>query len=478
MRIIGLLFLAGLLSTGQGAELPRIKVAADQRGFVAESGTPFLPVGMTYFRPYTGWAPQVWKKFDAEATARDFKRLKELGFNCVRVFLSYGSFCTNSGSLLPEGLEKFDQFLHAAEEAGIYVHPAGLDHWEGPPTWPTGIEEEQNLLALEWFWKSFAARYRGRSVIFAYDLKNEPEVGWDNPSLRQGWNEWLKQKQLDPGALGKAWGITNELKSGEIPTPVQATNLGAVAMGAYQDFREHLADEWTRRQAAAIKAADPTALVTVGLIQWSVPALLPAGPRHYSAFRPQRQAPWLDFLEIHFYPLERGVFGYRNEEEELANLAYFEAVMREVVKPGKPVVVAEFGWYGGGKPTFGGGGIPASTQEQQAKYCRRLVQASAGLACGWLNWGMYDHPGAGDCTELIGLFTADGKLKAWGSEFSRLARSYQGKRLAEPHLGLRPALDWDACVLTAQAGNDFRRLYFQAFMKDQPRLAQFPLESK
>ena len=27
-------------------------------------------------------------------------------------------------------------------------------------------------------------------------------------------------------------------------------------------------------------------------------------------------------------------------------------VVREVARPGKPVVLAEFGWYGGGKPKF------------------------------------------------------------------------------------------------------------------------------
>ena len=83
----------------------------------------------------------------------------------------------------------------------------------------------------------------------------------------------------------------------------------------YQRFRESIAGEWTRRQAAAIRAADPEALVTVGLIQWSVPLNL-AGPWHYAAFRPRQIAPWLDFLEVHFYPLDGGVYHYENAEAE------------------------------------------------------------------------------------------------------------------------------------------------------------------
>ena len=90
---------------------------------------------MNYYRPGTGWAPQVWKQFDAEATRKDFARMKELGINCVRVFLTYHSFYTDPGVLKKEGLEKFDQFLGLAEQAGIYVHPTGPDHWEGPPNW-------------------------------------------------------------------------------------------------------------------------------------------------------------------------------------------------------------------------------------------------------------------------------------------------------------------------------------------------------
>ena len=126
-----------------------------------------MPFGVSYYRPGTGWAPQVWKKFDAEATRKDFTRMKELGVNCARVFLSYGSFYHEPGVLDTNGLAKFDQFLDIAEEAGIHVHPTGPDMWEGPPEWPVGgIGDERTLGALEAFWKMFAARYRGLRTSF------------------------------------------------------------------------------------------------------------------------------------------------------------------------------------------------------------------------------------------------------------------------------------------------------------------------
>ena len=449
--------------------LPKIRLSSDGRTFQTAEGRPFVPFGVNYFRPGTGWAPKVWKQFDLEATRQDFKRMKELGVNCVRVFLTYGSFHMEPGRLDPEGLARFDQFLAIAEQAGIYVHPTGPDHWEGLPSWARGdrIADESVLTALEPFWKLFAARYRGRNVIFAFDLLNEPEVGWGTPPMGPKWNRWLEQRYGTTEKLRTAWGSTNTaLRLGSVPAPKPADSLGSRELLDYQGFREEVADEWTRRQAVAIKSADPDALVTVGLIQWSVPALLP-GVRHYSAFRPDRQARWLDFLEIHFYPLARGAYEYRGDEDEARNLAYLESVVREAARPGKAVVVAEFGWYGGGKPRFDRGAHPAATEEQQSRWCRRLVETTHGLAVGWLNWGFYDHPEARDCTQFTGLLTADGKAKAWGRTFQDLAKSLNNGTLPAPRIGPRPDLDWDLCVTSTKAGADFREQYLRRFQNDR-----------
>ena len=455
-------------SAGQPQAVAKIKIARDSRTFVTSKGQPFVPFGVTYYRPGTGWAPQVWKKFDAEATRQDFQRMKALGVNCVRVFLTYGSFYSIAGKLNPEGIEKFDRFLELAEEVGIYIHPTGPDHWEGLPDWgPVGIEEDQTLEALESFWKLFAARYRGRNVVFAYDLKNEPEVPWDTPTLKRKWNAWLRAKYLSTPAVARAWDAAEVPEFGNVPIPPQADHLRDHRLLDYQMFREDVADEWTRRQVAAIKSVDPKALVTVGLIQWSVPCLLPGSVRYYAGFRPQRQAKYLDFMEVHFYPFARGAFEYASEADELANLAYLEAVVREVAECGKPVVVAEFGWYGGGKPRFDGGKHPAATQEQHARYCRRAVETSAGMATGWLNWGLFDQPEAGDCSELTGLLTATGETKAWGRAFTELAARYSGTKLPASRLGSRPDLDWDACLTSTAAAREFQESYLKAFLTDK-----------
>ncbi len=222
-----------------------------------------------------------------------------------------------------------------------------------------------------------------------------------------------------------------------------------------------MARDWVRRQVSAIKAVDSHRLVTIGLVQWSIPTLLPT-VSHYSGFRPSMLAPFLDFLEVHFYPLEHGFYSYSSPDEEARNLAYLEGVLREVAAPGKPVVLEEFGWYGGGHLTIDQGRHPAATEQQQAGWDTHVVRVSRGLATGWLNWGLYDQPEANDVSQLTGLLTADGKIKAWGKEFTRLSKEYGARRIPA-RKAARPTLDWDACVTDTTAGDRYREAYYGSY---------------
>lgn len=426
---------------------PKIRVDRARHGFVDATGKPFVPFGVSYYRPGTGWAPQLWKQFDADATRRDFALLKKQGVNVVRVFISYGSFFTEPGKLNPEGLAKFDQLLELADEAGIYVHPTGPDHWEGVPAWIQELQipdldgNEPAMKALEEYWRLFVTRYRGRSTIWAYDLKNEPVVAWDTPYLRTHWEEWRKSRK-------------QEVVS--IPDKSKSTSPN---LADYQHFRESIGEKYIARLSKAIHAADPDALVTVGLIQWSVPAQR-LKPDQYAAFRPSLLARHLDFMELHFYPLAKDDYQYGGAEAETANLAVLEAMARECAKPGLPLVIAEFGWYGGGAPKPG---FRPATEEQQAEWCRHLIETTEPMACGWLNWGMNDNPQAAeDISKLTGLFTADGKEKAWGHTFHELAQRFQNQ---PPVFALpdRADLPWERCLADGNEMTAFQKAYLESF---------------
>jgi hypothetical protein len=305
--------------------------------------------------------------------------------------------------------------------------------------------------------------------VFAYDLLNEPTVAWDTPAMRSRWNEWLGSTYGSAEKTAEAWSVpVQQIRWGDEAPPPKDEAMSSRRLLDYQRFREHVADNWTRRQTAAIKQVDPAALVTVGLIQWSVPALLPGSVSHYSAFRPQRQAPLVDFMEIHFYPLASGFYEYKDPGDELHNLAYLESVVGEVAKTGKPVIVAEFGWYGGGPLTIGNG-HPHASEEDQARWCRRVVEVTQGLATGWLNWGFYDTPEARDVSQRTGMLTADGQMKAWGRQFQVLSQQMVGRHLPAADLGPRPALDWERCVTRSKAADEFCEQYFEAYRQQEQR---------
>lgn len=459
--------LALILLVPAQAALPKVKISPDGRSFITANGQPFVPFGINYYRPGTGWAPQVWKKWDAEATRRDFQLMRSYGVNCVRVFLSYGSQYDKPGELNGEGLAKLDEFMAIAEEHGIYVHPTGPDHWEGTPEWARAdrVADEKVLAALEDFWRLLAARYKDRAAIFSYDLRNEPEVAWNNPVMERRWAAWVQKKYPTREEAFAAWNLP---ASKALPTPEIDKETRKALLLDYHRFREDVADEWTRRQSAAIKAADPNALVTVGLIQWSVPSVLPR-TGHYSGFAPRRQAPLVDFLSVHFYPLAEGAYEYRQPEDELKNLAYLHSVVREVAAAGKPVVIGEFGWYGGGKPTFDNGRRPAATEEQQAAWCRKLVETTSSLACGWLNWGFYDQPEATDVSQMTGLMRADGSPKSWGREFKTLARRLTASPPKFAPAPGAPPLPWDECITDLQAAARFREKNLEWFRASSGR---------
>jgi len=129
-QLLGLTLLLGLLPPLAGAApttnaLPKIVIGRDGRSFETTDGQPFAPFGVTYFRPGTGWAPQVWKQFDAEATRKDFSRMKELGVNCARVFLSYGSFLMETKRVSPDGLAKLERVVRRISVRRWFFRGAG-----------------------------------------------------------------------------------------------------------------------------------------------------------------------------------------------------------------------------------------------------------------------------------------------------------------------------------------------------------------
>ncbi len=398
-----------------------VKIAPDGRGFVAGE-TAWHPFGCNYFDPHTGWAPKMWREFDAGRVEEHFRVMQRLGVKVVRVFLAAQRFYSAPPRLEPEALEKFDRLLDIARRYGLRVHPAGPDAWEGNPPWRQGdiFADETALAHQVAFWKSFAGRYKNEPAIFAYDLLNEPHVGWSGRAMENAWRKWLAARYGTIETLQGAWGeeAASFAAFEAIAVPRDEAASASRMLADYQRFREFVGERWVKEQVNAIRSADPNHLITVGFIQWTVP-VLHGRPSRYAGFRPAHIAPYVDFLSVHFYPLWGDPL--RSDEEFNRNLAYLEFLLRYVRAgdPNKPVVVGEFGWYGGGRTSDR---AQFRTEADQARWCRAAVMQGRGVAAGWLNWAYADTPSARDITKFSGLVAETGKTKAWGEAFAQLAR--------------------------------------------------------
>jgi hypothetical protein len=93
---------------------------------------------------------------------------------------------------------------------------------------------------------------------------------------------------------------------------------------------------------------------------------------------------------------------------------------------GKPVVIQEFGWYGGGASRFLSE-LPYRSEQEHADYTRALTDALIPHANGFVNWPTFDMPAADDISNHGGIFAHDGRRKALAQVYADLAAGLQGR---------------------------------------------------
>lgn len=285
-----------LASSATAADLPRVTVSKEGAGFV-RGGAPFRPWGFNYDHDPTGRLIEDYWATEWDRVERDFEQMKTLGANVVRVHLQFGKFMTAADAANADNLARLGKLLDLAEREGLYLNLTGLGcyHKADVPAWYDRLGEAERWDAQARFWAAVAGRCRGRGVVFCYDLMNEPVV----PGGRRAAGDWL-----GPAFGGKHFVQVISLDQKDRPRP-------------------DIARAWTKHLAAAVRKADAGALVTVGLVDWSLDR-----PGLTSGFVPAKVAPELDFVSTHIYP-ETGKL-----DAALTTLDGFAAT-------GKPVVVEE-----------------------------------------------------------------------------------------------------------------------------------------
>jgi hypothetical protein len=359
-------------------------------------GELFVPWGANYFVPGTGWAPQLWKCFDAKRAEADFALMESVGVNVVRVFGTWMSFVESETKVNAEGFGKFDQMLAIAWKHGIRLHPTGPDHWEGQPAFMQGddnyVISEHLLKAGEHYWREMSKRYKNDERIFAWDILNEP-------SVRPNDAFWAAWEAL---AAPNGWAQRPDWRGFKEPE----------AMLAYQKLCYSYSDRWLERMTSAVRTGGNSTLVTVGFLQSIFPLT------GFCGFHPAWAAKNLDFLSYHYYPglIDTAILYRRALDRGQLTAAYMAGF-------GKAVFNGEFSWMGGNTDVvqLGGTLFPPCSEEQGAVWNRDLVTVTRPYVCGWLNWGTFDMPESQDCTRNSGMFTGNGTIKAWGRMFQDMA---------------------------------------------------------
>ena len=253
-----------------------IGISKDKRGFVsASSGRRFIPWGFNYDRDYKMRLLEDYWEADWPTVVEDFREMKQLGANVVRVHLQFAKFMDAPDRPNEGALGRLGRLVALAEETGLYLDLTGLGCYRkgDVPAWYSSQDETERWEAQTRFWEAVAGRCAGSPAIFCYDLMNEPIV----PGGKRKPGDWL----------------TGELGGFNYCQFISLDQAGRP--------RPEIARRWVARLVAAIRKHDPRHLITVGLLPNSL-----EGAAWSSGFVPRKIAGHLDFICVHLYPRRVG----------------------------------------------------------------------------------------------------------------------------------------------------------------------------
>jgi hypothetical protein len=325
-------------------KLDRIRPSDDKTHFVRE-GTKerFVIWGFNYDRDDSGRLIEDYWRDEWPTVAGDFREMKSLGANVVRVHLQLGRFMKAPEQPDAENLARLAKLVWLAEETGLYLDVTGLGcyHKGNVPRWYDALGESARWDVQAQFWIAVAGACKGSPAIFCYNLMNEPIL-----TGGAGKTDWLPGEPLG----GKHF--------------VQRITIDAKG----RDDKE-IARAWVERLASAVRSVDDRTMITVGVIPWAQ-VFKGAKPLFYSA----EVGKSLDFVSVHFYPKAGKL------DDDLAALRVYEV--------GKPMVIEEI---------FP---ISASFEETEA-----FIGRSSDHVDGWISfyWGktIEEHEKAGAIKDAI-----------------------------------------------------------------------------
>ncbi len=420
-----------------------VRVAVDRWNFETSDGQFITPLGGNMLDDQHPGQGTLFQHFDAADCDRRFGIMAELGLNCVRQAIGVNQVFDPINGLKAEGMKHWDIFIGLAEKHGVYLMPVG--GYLGGNDWfdmPILADSGKSLDEACSFWSAFAGHYKSHPAIWAWDLRNE--LLYDNQShfiapgeinanqtdlkLKDRWPFWLERRYGTLAVMNRLYGSHFNSFS-EVPGAVKFIEK-PFDLCAY-DFRNYLNDrgyDWCKRQCDVLRAVAPGQMIVSGNNTWVSPDqdLWLANGFHNRALHDL-----FDFISFHPYPALQCMPGSRGDPldggEPLAYWLNSCIGNARIDHYGKPVVVQEFGWYGGGTSKFLCD-LPYRSEEEHAVYTRQLTDALIPHVNGFINWPTFDMPAAMDISNHGGIFTHDGRRKALANVYADLVERLQGKR--------------------------------------------------
>ncbi len=147
--------------------------------------------GINYY-PQSFAFKDFWINYDSSQIEKDFKLIKKLNFNAVRIFINYEQF--GKGNVIPEMLERLDHLMSVAESNGIGVFLTLFDFNSDFNLFNFTSTDRQLEIIL--------TSLKDKKGLLAYDLKNEPDIDYNyqDSTLVNQWLSFIvkKAKLYDP----------------------------------------------------------------------------------------------------------------------------------------------------------------------------------------------------------------------------------------------------------------------------------------
>ena len=422
--------------------MKRVHVAPDRWNFELEDGGYITPIGGNMINDqHPFYSGTLFDNFDADECERRLAIMEELGLNCLRQAIGVNRVFDPATGLKAAGLRNWDTFIELCRKHGIYLMPVG--GYLGGNDWfdPQIMADSSRALDNDCrFWQAFAGHYAEHPAIWAWDLRNEllysarEMDGTPRPAagakLLDGWPAWLEAKYSSLDTLNRLYGTRYE-RFADVPGMIDFVDkpfdLPAHDARCYMNYRGYL---WCKAQCDVIRAVAPGQMIVSGNNGWLQPDMdlwLANG------FANVMLADLFDFVTFHPYPAPQCLPNCHGDPLNGGEAMKFWLAacvgLARLDHYGKPVVVQEFGWYGGGESRFLNE-LPYRSEKEHADYTSALVQALIPHANGFINWPTFDMPKANDISNHGGIFTADGKPKELAKVYRELAGHLVGRRLS------------------------------------------------